>query len=493
MPENKPEKSREDYQHPQYKDYLKQWQRVRDAIKGEDAVKDRGEKYLPKLDGMQADGYNGYKDRAWFYGATERTVTGLHGAVFRKEGLVELPGRLAEMEDNIDNCGTDIHTFAKNLVKELLSVNRFGLLLDLPEEATAASLPFISAYPTESIWDWRYGMVNGEKKLVFLVLHEESDEPGDDGFGHVKNDSLLVFKLLDDGVNFERWAWNKDAGKFLQVGETRVLQRVGNEPMREIAFRFVSSEDFEANIRPSHLVDLVNVNLSHYRTTADLEHGAHYTALPTPVVTGATQEELPELILGPQSGIRIPNAEGQAFMLEYQGQGLGALEKLLDRKEALMVQLGARLLEPQKRAAETEDTVRLRHSGENSILANVVGSASRAIYDMLVIAAEWTSTTYTDETLQLQLNMDFFDNPISPEELREMIAGWLSGAYSYDTLHKNLKKREFVTGERDAEEELGQIKDEGGPGGLGMYDDGQSDDEPDPQQEPEPEVDDRAA
>ena len=60
--------------HPEYDASLPAWQRARDVLAGEDAVKAAREKYLPRLDSQSDEEYVSYRKRAAFFNATARTA-----------------------------------------------------------------------------------------------------------------------------------------------------------------------------------------------------------------------------------------------------------------------------------------------------------------------------------------------------------------------------------------------------------------------------------
>ena len=62
--------------HPDYDATLPGWQRARNVIAGEDAVKAAGDRYLPRLDSQTDDEYAAYRCRASFFNATSRTADG---------------------------------------------------------------------------------------------------------------------------------------------------------------------------------------------------------------------------------------------------------------------------------------------------------------------------------------------------------------------------------------------------------------------------------
>ncbi|MFX5825171.1 DUF4055 domain-containing protein, partial [Acinetobacter baumannii] len=83
-------------------------------------------------------------------------------------------------------------------------------------------------------------------------------------------------------------------------------------------------------------------NYAHYLVSADYEHGCHFAGLPTPVVTGYTPQNGPngeppeKLYIGSAAAWVFPQPDAKAYFLEFEGQGLDALEKNLSRKENQM-------------------------------------------------------------------------------------------------------------------------------------------------------------
>jgi hypothetical protein len=72
--------------HADYDATAAAWQRARDVLAGEDAVKAGGERYLPRLDSQNDQEYSAYRCRASFFNATARTAEGFVGLT----GLFEL-------------------------------------------------------------------------------------------------------------------------------------------------------------------------------------------------------------------------------------------------------------------------------------------------------------------------------------------------------------------------------------------------------------------
>ena len=175
---------------------LGKYSKIRDCSDGQEAVKGKGELYLPKPkasnDATENDAaFKSYLERAVFYGVTARTLEGLVGQVFQKEILFEVPTQFEFLEQDIDGAATTLEQHAKCTLEEIVALGRGGLLVDFPtvEEgrvATRADVesgelrPRIIFYRSEQIINWREINVGGRLKLSLLVLAEDAEVEKDE-------------------------------------------------------------------------------------------------------------------------------------------------------------------------------------------------------------------------------------------------------------------------------------------------------------------------
>ena len=435
-----------DSTHAEYEAERGRWRRIRDVLAGEDAVKAAGAAYLPRLAGQNASEYDAYKARAEFHEASGRTLDGLTGAIFRKEPMVQIAEAFEDLQADADGRGTPFPAFAKRAVHEVIGLGRYGVLVDVP---SAGGDPFLAGYPAENIVNWRMTVVEGRPALGLVVLRETASVPAEDGFQSetIERYRVLSLEAETGGVSgagpayrvrlFERRRDKRGRGDFVRIADATPTRR--GEKLTSIPFVFLGPTDLTADVQRPPLSGLVNVNLSHYRTSADLEHGAHFTALPTIYVAGdvrGSAEESGELRVG--SGVAWQLEMGAtAGMLEYRGQGLEALEKRLTRKEAHMAVLGARLLEDQKAGVESAEAIGLRHRGENSLLASIADTVVRGLGRALDWQAWWAGAE-PDQT-SVDLNKDFTERPLAPQEMVHLVAGWQQRGYGDEVLFHNLK------------------------------------------------------
>ena len=68
------------------------WQRIRDVLAGDSAIKRAGAKYVPRLDSQTDDEFRAYVERGFFYNATARTLSGYVGMIFWRDPVLQFAG-----------------------------------------------------------------------------------------------------------------------------------------------------------------------------------------------------------------------------------------------------------------------------------------------------------------------------------------------------------------------------------------------------------------
>lgn len=463
-----------DSQHSSYASGAAKWARCRDAIAGQDAVHAAGEKYLPRLAEQKQDDYDAYKKRATFFNATGRTVDGLVGMVFRKAPVVQLPAGMDQIAQDIDLAGTTLEGFSEKLTREVIGVGRFGVLVEYPRvdaqpvsqaQAAAQNLrPYASVYPTESIINWKLERVNNVMQPVLVVLSEHY-EVSNDGFESKCEPQLRALMLTAEG--YQQQLYRKDDKGNWVPFEGPIIPLMNNKPLPFIPFYAFGPTANDLTIQDPPLLDLVDLNLAHYRVTADYEHGCHFTGLPMLMIMGVTLKENEKVSVGSQQALVTDNPQADGKFIEFTGQGLQALENNLKSKEAQMAAIGARMLAPEKSGVEAADTLAIRQNGETAVLASIASLASQGLTKMLAFMAEWAAA---GGEVVVKLNTDYMPKGMTAQELAELVKAYQSGAISFETLFDNLQRGEIIDATKTVEEEREQIADDGTP--TGGADDG---------------------
>jgi len=455
-------------EHPEYTQYKNQWTKCRDCYDGQDAIHAKGETYLAKLDGQSVQDYKAYVKRSVFYGATGRTIDGLKGMIFRKSPMVVLPQIIQEYSEDITLTGVSLLGLAEECVYEALLTGRFGLLVDYPATETVEGLtvaqaeamgirPFLKLYKAEAITNWKIAGSGNSRVLTQVRLYETVAVPADE-FDETTLNQYRVLDIFENKYRQRIFRFNDKTGKWEQEGED-IFPMINGRNLDYIPFVFGGVKNSDAGVDKPPLIDLVNVNLSHYMTTADLEHGSHYTALPTAVISGvvASEGEQTEYRIGSATAWAFPNPDTKAFYLEFQGQGLKSLSDRLETKESYMAFLGSRMLSPEKRAAEAAETAAIHRQGEISVLSAMAHAISSTLTEALNILAEWASVS---GDISYTLNDDFVPNSMTAQDLQALVMTWQAGGMAFEDLIYNLKQGEVIRLEREAEDIKQEVADE---------------------------------
>ena len=421
--------------HPLYIETENKWTRVRDSFLGSDKVKEKGEVYLPKLSSQDKKSYESYVMRAMYVNAIKNTVQGLVGAVMRIEPVINAPERILELAQDITGTGVSLKDFISNMLSEQLLMGRQGILIDRTEDRA-----YLSGYTTEQMTNWMDDVIVLKETYVAHALNDAYDMTYEVQYRElmIDEDGKYVVRIWRDTQGWSLWN---------EIYPTKVGQALDRIP-------FVALSGNELNLNPTQppLMSLVDTNLSMYRTSADLEHGRHFTALPTPYVTGIDGDS--ELKIGSGSAWILPDSSSRAGYLEFTGQGLQALEKAVEEKRSIMASLGASLLQTEKSGVESAEAVRLRQNSESSVLVGAVLSVQEGIAKALSLMAEWEGVS---GDIEVELNTDFSDTKISAQDLTALMGAWQSGGISHETFLHNMKKGEVIANDVSVEDERDRI------------------------------------
>lgn len=481
--------------HPQYNQYWYTWSCLRDAYSGSGAVKSAidmhhphrgvrvaGTRYLPRPAGMKVvqgeDQYAAYRDRAIFFGATERVVHGLTGTIFRREYDLAAPTSLTPHLEDITQTGVPLRAFSEQMVRETLLMGRAGILVDFPAldpDETGAFLPAFETRPywvgyrAEEMLNWRTTKRQGDTVLSLVVLKECVEEPqgvwpSDDFFLITEQIQYRVLRLNEQGL-YEVSVWrevregpSRDRVTIVP-GPARIPLRNG-EPLDFIPFVFLAPFSLEPAIEKSLLEALVEVNFQYYRHSADYEHGLHLTALPTPYICASMLDPQTELLIGSAIAWVIKDSTAKVGMLEFNGQGLQSHERALDNDVKNMAALGARLLEGSPLVPETATSVITRMQGAESPMQSLVFTVSQGLTQCLQMHAWWAGTTEdpADTAIHMHLNKDLVANSMDPAMLKALMEAYLNGTMTFETWFHNLQKGEITRPQVTAEEEKDLIE-----------------------------------
>lgn len=436
--------------HREWNYHFEKWKKVRNAVAGDliGYLRDVGLNEPDKKYGeaRQAE----YAQGAICYNFTKRTLSGMVGSVMRKDPEQIIPDELEYLLTNCDGSGVGLWQHAQDTLMEIDSVGRGGLLVDAPEvgAATAAEQnqgllnPVIAFYTTENIINWRmkrYGSVN---RVVMVVLRETWEYfEADNEFVTKVGEQYRVLDLDEGGKYRQRLYRFKEAGGEAEP-VVEIYPNLGPQLEGKIPFTFIGASNNDATIDDAPMLPLAELNIGHFRNSADNEESSFVVGQPTLFIYPGEQMSLQTFKEANPAGIKFGSRTGHnlgaggSAQLIQAGENNLAKQNMLD-KETQAVQIGAQLITPSTQI--TAESARIQRGADTSVMATIARNVSMAYTDALKWVAAMLGLREGVE-IEFKLNMEFFLQPMTAQDraawVADINAGYLPATAYYAALRK---------------------------------------------------------
>lgn len=456
-----------DFMRGEVKRQLNKWTQIRDCIAGAETIKSKGTKYLPMPNAHDKSAenkarYRGYVQRAMFMNAVSNTIEGLVGQVFSADPVVDLPPEMELLLEDCDGNGMTLTQRAKKVLFDVLSFGRLGLLVDFPEpmagengmerDFTRAEMQDGTAranilqFDPADVINWRTRLVGG-KTLLSLVVIEMQYILRDDGFEIEEANEWRVLKLDEtDQYVVEIWRKNPETTSTNVAPEPFVLYKKyfprdsTGARLKFIPFTFVGSLNNNESPDKPPMYDISEINLGHYRNSADYEDSIYMVGQGTPVATGLTAGWVKDvwkdkpLQLGSRGVIPLP--AGGDFKIVAADEN-GMVKEGMDQKENQLAMLGAQLV-MQQEVQRTLGEAQIERAVIESTLVQCAKNDGAAVQQCL----KWAALFYgvDDGAISFELSTDFAITKLSPEERKQLIMEWQSGAITFEEMRNGLRQ-----------------------------------------------------
>lgn len=442
---------------------------IRDCLLGSEAVKRRGKEYLPMPNPEDTSKentarYRAYLKRAVFYAFTSRTLAGLVGQVFMREPVVEIPDQMDVVENDATGEGVSMLQSAVATLGFILSYGRCGLFVDYPQLENGATVeqiqsgevrPTIQVFEPRSIINWRTVTVGALTKLSLVVIAEEWPYH-DDGFERKTACQFRVLRLnAAMQYTVEIWReptptnWSTDgeipkAKQFqMHEGPFTPIDANGN-PFNEIPFLFVGVRNNDSNIDNPPLYDMADLNIAHFRNSADYEEACYMMGQPTYWFSGMTESWVENILkgevkLGSFGGVMLPQG-GQGGLLQPEPNTM--VKEAMDAKERQAVALGAKLVE-QSSVQRTATEAAQENASETSILSSSAKNVSSAFKWAIDWCGKYMGLDTTNS--KYELNSDFMITTMDAPSRVQLMKDWQAGGISFSEYRAVLRKVGIAT------------------------------------------------
>lgn len=478
------------YLHPDYRYFKPDWDLIRDVMAGERRIKEMGKTYLPPLSDTAGTSYDEYRERAVFVNMLARTVNGLVGTLYRRQPKVlGLKDALLRGSAQITPDGASVVSFGKTVATELTPIGRVGILVDM--DPNGVNPPYMTYYIAENILSWKTEFVDGRERLVYVLLREVIDDfnyfgvagstapapvdaprkvgsrqtriartPVDSGATPSLRAQFRVLSL-ENGAYVQRiYKTTIDRGVEVIGDEPVVIRptRRGN-PLDFIPFTIVGTAGVSAKVTKPPMLDIANLNVSHYKSSAQLEHGRFFTALPVYYAPARAGEEGGEYTVGPSMVWEVMPGE-KPGILEYYGTGLRELANSLAEKEQHISQLGGRIMGITKdQGSQSPEVAALTHANEVSVLTTIGDALSEGMTAALRQWAWWQDMDAAELLkVEFRMNRDYATSNIGAREMRAIAVLYQSGVLPVEEMHRVFQESELISEQTSVEDFVSMLK-----------------------------------
>jgi len=457
------------------------WRMNRAFRAGSQEVRKLQEGVLPKIDEEQSkESYAVYLEQAILYQAAQETADAWGGLIYKKDPVYSINGTqaselYADYLNSITDDGMSATELLREITDEVITVNRFGILLDYPvlslEDAQISRAEqleqkvFSNAlqYKAESIVNWFVQTINHKKQLTILVLKERLDNFNMQSYSTQGTFQYRVLTMESSELTASGYAYRQRV--FKDITESSDAKKHQFElildvtplndgiPMEQIPFWLFNRAGQESlgTVKPSLLDGITEINKGHFRNSADYENEIHRTSIKTPVIPGGLAEDSKNLSMG--GVLETAFVEAKPYILESTSPS--PLAEEMASKEKRMAYLGARVLGTSD-SRITAETARIQAASEESILGDMANIISDDFSDMLKFKMQWDFGEDIFE-VSTELNTDFWENEINIPDLISAF-GWLqSGGGSLETYYNLLNKRNVYSKNWSLEQEKVKI------------------------------------
>ena len=454
--------------HSDYAMFLPEWDLVVRAVKGQVAIEEQGEMYLPKTPAMEGieDGqerYDFYRTFAEWPEFTSDALSGLVGLLTEKPSMYQLPMRLEMMLERCTPDGMSLSDFHAHLIRQLLMLGRYGILTDMPREGEGQAqgqetLPYLAGYTAQNILNWSTKMIGGQKHLSMVVLDETMQVPqADDPFVTDEEPKYRVLRMREDGYLQEIYN-DKETTEPVETIDS--IQPVG-EPFTEMPFVFAGSTDIHLDVDDIPLQGMARCALSIYRKTASYGRALFISSDPQAVMIGVAESDVPKY-MGAGTIWAIENTSGDAKFIGPDAASIPYQREEIERKFTEAYALGARLLDD-KKVAESGEALKTRVKAQTATARSVAVNAAKALQKSLRFAAQFVGVN-VDEVV-VEPNLSWTEADVTPEAILALTQAKLQGApIANETIHEYARRGNLVM--RSYEDEMGLIEQEGPDMGM---------------------------
>jgi hypothetical protein len=452
---------------------LGSWRKIGRLLSGTEAMRDAGRLMLPQHPNETHGSYNNRLNTAVLFNVAELTLGEWVGRPFGDPVVLkEAPKSIEALQEDIDLQGNNLHTFLRHVFEDGLAKGFTHAMVDFPrvpadqprsldDDRRDNLRPYWVHIKPENLF-FAYSMNdNGREYLSHVRILETVCVQH--GFAEVEEPQIRVLDLMPEGVQVSLYRLDpkKKSGKkrWIPYGEAFTMEGIDEIP---IATFYADRQGFMEAKPP--LLDLVNLNIKHWQSSADQEHSLTAARFPILAASGVPPKptiktedaEAESITIGPYNILRVKNPEAKFYYVEHTGAALAAGEIAIEKIEARMAEYGAQFMK--KKPGNQTATARALDSAEAT--SPLQDSTLRFISfaeQLLYFTAKWLKE---EKYGSIIIPTDFGPDEFTSEDMNALISSRKNRDLSRQTLLTELKRRAVLGDDFDEKQNEADLQEE---------------------------------
>jgi hypothetical protein len=222
--------------------------------------------------------------------------------------------------------------------------------------------------------------------------------------------------LNDDGDYIQRLYDEHDELLYDENGDSDTyIKKSDGTNWKEILFVPVGAENNDLTPDKPPLYDVAEINIGHYRNSADFEESSFLVGQPTPVFSGLTESWVGSMMkggiqIGSRSGVLLPENASASLLQANPNQMPSAG---MDRKEEQLVKIGAKIISD-RGGVETAEASKIKFAGQNSKLGLIIINTELAFQKCFTWMMGFQGS---DGDNIFNINKQFYEATVNPQLL----------------------------------------------------------------------------
>ena len=422
------------------------WKVVAAVTNGTNYIRDLAELYLPQEPREDDDAWLARIARSVLSPYTSRLIETAAGAVLRKPIHIEGDPYWSDLAQNIDGIGSSINEYARRALVSSLTYGHSAILVDFPaatgalnlaEERAMGRRPYFVHVDAPQIWGWRKDSTN---RLTQIRIHDYEYRPLNE-FGE---EQVEVMRVIYPG-RYDLYTLGRST-------ETVDLTESGGFSLDTIPVVPIYSNRRGVLISQPPLLDISNLNITHYQRQSDLIHALHIAAMPTLVLEGYNQESS-EATIGVNYALGMEPGH-KAYYVQSDATSFDAQMAELQSLEGQMSTLGITKLFGQKFVAESAEAKRIDQAQANSVLSIISQELESSLNQAFAFAAQYVGM----EPPVITIDRDFDYYRLIGQDISVLAQLNESGKISDAMLLEVLRRGEILPDNMDIDGELEEME-----------------------------------